>query len=107
MSPARSELNATRCPSGDQAPRLSSRVVAMTSCGGPVGWPLAGETGSFQMSAFWPRIENAMRRPSAEIVRLTSWPAPEVICWGRPAGPPFALTGMRQRFMPPLRNEEK
>ena len=35
IGPARSELNATSCPSGDHSPRLSSRVVATSGCGAP------------------------------------------------------------------------
>src|SRR5215470_6626880 len=53
MSPARSELNATILPSGDHAPLLSSRVVLITASGAPLARPVSGETGSFQMSAFW------------------------------------------------------
>src|SRR5438552_10935587 len=52
MLPLRSELNAIVVPSGDHAPRLSSRVVAITASGLPAGMPSAGDTGRRQMSAF-------------------------------------------------------
>ena len=76
ISPLRSELNAIDRPSGDHAPRLSSRLVAMVSRGAPVGRPLDGSTGSVQMLAFWRRIEKARRAPSGEGAGSRSWPAP-------------------------------
>ena len=45
MSPVRSELKAIVRPSPDQAPRLSSRVVAMSCSGGPAGRPVSGDDG--------------------------------------------------------------
>jgi len=100
-------LNAIVLPSGDQAPRLSSRVVAITSCAAPAGFPVTGDTGSFQTSAFCLRIENAIDRPSDEIAAETSWPAPAVTCCGTPIGAPSLDTGMLQMLIPPPRSEEK
>ncbi len=107
MSPARSELKATILPSGDHAPRLSSRVVLITASGDPRGIPLCGRTGSFQMSAFWRSVANARRPPSGEVATSTSCPAPVVTCCSGPLAVPSPLTGARQMFMPPLRYEEK
>src|SRR5216684_8321431 len=107
MSPARSELKATILPSGDHAPRLSSRVVLITASGDRRGIPLCGRTGSFQMSAFWRSVAKAMRLPSGEVATSTSCPAPVVICCGGPPIVPSPLTGARQMFIPPLRYEEK
>src|SRR2546422_8471245 len=65
-------------PSGDQDPRLSSRVVETTSWGGPVDRPVPGSTGSFQRSAFCRRMAKARRPPSADTAASTSCPAPVV-----------------------------
>src|SRR5713226_4023886 len=107
MSPARSELKATILPSGDHAPRLSSRVVLTTASGDPLGSPVCGTTGSFQMSAFWRSVAKARRLPSGEVATSTSCPAPVVTCCSGPLIVPSPLTGARQIFMPPLRYEEK
>ena len=107
MSPPRSELNATELPSGDQAPRLSSRVVLMRGSGSPVGKPFAGDTGNRQMSAFWRSVVKAMSLPSREIAGSTSWPAPVVTCCSGPSSAPSAVMAARQRFVLPLRSELK
>src|ERR1700687_5762279 len=107
MSPARSELKATILPSGDHAPRLSSRVVLITASGDPPGIPLCGRTGSLQMSAFCRSVAKARRLPSGEGATSTSCPAPVVTCCSGPPTVPSPLTGARQMFIPPLRYEEK
>ncbi len=107
ISPPRSELKATDAPSGDHAPRLSSRVVLMTASGAPVGSPVCGETGSFQISAFWRSVVKASCFPSAEMAGSTSCPAPDVTCWSVPARAPSGPTGARQMFHPPPRSEVK
>src|SRR5882672_603218 len=107
MSPARSELKATMLLSGDHAPRLSSRVVLTTASGAPAASPVCGRTGSFQMSAFWRSVANAIPLPSGEVATSTSCPAPVVTCCSGPLTVPSLLTGARQMFIPPLRYEEK
>ena len=103
ISPWRSELKAIIRPSGDQAPRLSSRVETTTGVGGPVAAPVSGETGSCQRSALRPRTANASRWPSGAGVGSMSSPAPVVSCRGAPAAWPSAPTAMRQTLIPPPR----
>src|SRR5262249_55449035 len=107
ISPERSELKAIHFPSRDQAPRLSSRLEAMTFSGSPVRCPVSGATGSFQMSAFCLRIAKASFWPSRVNAASMSWPAPEVTCCGRPDVVPSAFIAERQRFKPPVRSDEK
>ena len=107
ISPERSELNAIVRPSGDHAPRLSSRVEDTSRSGGPMGRLESGASGRRQRSAFWRRIAKASRVPSAERAASTSWPAPVVICSSRPSGCPSAVTGTRQMLRPPPRGDEK
>jgi hypothetical protein len=107
MSPSRSELKAMNRPSGDQAPRLSSRLLAMSGSPGPVGSAVAGSTGSRQRSAFCDSTVKASRSPEGVGEGWMSCPAPVVNCSGCPPGAPAAVTGMRQTFQPPPRYDEK
>ncbi len=107
ISPVRSELNAIDRPSGDQEPRLSTRVVLRIGSGAPVARPVSGETGSRQRSALMPRTAKTSRRPSGCRDGCTSSPAPVVSCSAGPFGAPSAATGMRQTLMPPPRDDEK
>src|ERR1700732_4108825 len=107
ISPERSELKATILPSGDHAPLLSSRVVLITASGVPFVSPVCGETGSLQMSSFWPSWGEGSRLLSGETATSTSCPAPVVTCCNEPLSVPSLFTRARQMFMPPLRYEEK
>src|SRR5260370_15240175 len=102
MSPARSELKAMFLPSGDHAPRLSSRVVLITDSGDPVAAnsPVCGETGSFQMSAFWRIVAKARRFPSRETATSTPSPAPFFTFSSAPSLLPSPCTTPRQMFIP-------
>ena len=106
IAPLRSELNAIDVPSGDQAPRLFSRVVATTGSAGPVAAPVDGSTGSRQMSAFCLRMAQT-RRPDLATSMSSSWPGPAVSCSMALIGVPSASTAMRQMLMPPPRYDEK
>ncbi len=103
ISPPRSELKAIERPSGDQAPRLSSRVVATTASGSPVGSAEAGSRGSLQMSAFCCSTEKVSFDPSGASATWRSRPAPVVICCSGPAGSPAAVTSARQTLRLPPR----
>ena len=107
MLPERSELKAMLSPSGDQEPRVSSRVLATTAWGSPVGWPVSADTGNLHRSAFCLRTENAKRLPLRERASSTSWLPPVVTCSGGPARDPSEKTGARHTLSPPLRYEEK
>src|SRR5439155_23493123 len=107
MLPERSELKAMLSPSGDQEPRVSSRVLATTAWGSPVGWPVSADTGNLHRSAFSLRTETAKRLSLRDRASSTSWLPPVLSCSGGPARDPSENTGSCHTLSPSPPYQEK